>query len=145
MVWQTGGTKRKRGHAPRHRWGPLFYRCNLKGVAVPHMDNAVLSVSVQSLQSGCLSPRVSSAWSAQTCSSNAPSAGLLRRRWRGGWTAALCRVSSNTHSPKCCLAFWFLFCTPPCKSPVPLYRVFGWAISLLKSTCLGLRKAAPCW
>lgn len=55
-------------------------------------------VSLQSLQSGCLSLRVSSAWSAQTCSSNAPPAGLLSPLWPGGWTATLCRVGPSSLS-----------------------------------------------
>lgn len=91
-----------------------------------HMDNIMLSVSVQSLQSGCLSLRVSSPWLAQTCSSNAPSVGLLSRLWRGGWMVTLCRVSPTAHSTKCCVALWFMFFTPPFKTAVHVYRAFWW-------------------
>lgn len=98
--------------------------CNFKAVAASfcdshscalHLGNVMLFVSLQSLQCGCLSLRVSSTWSARTCSSNARSRGLLSQLLHGGWTVTLCRVSPTAASPSCCFTFWFLFSARPSK------------------------------
>lgn len=87
---------------------PVIVFSSVSAQCLLYTDNITLTVCSQSLQSGCLSLRVSSVWSAQTCTSSALPVGFLSRRLHGGWTVDLCRVSPTAVSLKA--HFTSLYC-----------------------------------